>query len=192
VIFLNGFPEPDKVIEIDLPKVAKNSLILTGSALLILWILKIGIEGGLPSSFSWWAIVFFIIGYILLIILHELFHLLGFRLFGGVPWRKMVVGVNLKLGIAYATTNQLMTNRAIRKALLLPFWMTGILPAVIGLYMGSGLLTSLSALLIGGAAGDFAMFKELKELPDDWVVKDDPELPKLYVYSPDKSSALVN
>jgi len=192
VIFLIGFPEPDKVIEIDLPKVAKSSLILTGAALLILWILKVGMEGSLTSSFSWWTIVFFIIGYILLIILHELFHLLGFRLFGGVPWRKMVVGVNLKLGIAYATTNQLMTNRAIRKALLLPFWMTGILPAIIGLYMGSGLLISLSALLIGGAAGDFAMFKELKELPDDWVVKDDPELPKLYVYSPDKSNELVN
>jgi len=94
------------------------------------------------------------------------------------------------MGIAYATTDQLMTNRAIRKALLLPFWTTGILPAFIGLYIGSGLLVSLSALLIGGAAGDFAMYKELKELPDDWVVKDDPELPKLYVYSPDKGIEL--
>ena len=139
-----------------------------------------------------WTVVFFIVGYILLIILHELFHLLGFRVFGDVPWRKMIVGVNLKLGIAYATTDQLMTNRAIRKALLLPFWMTGILPAIIGLYIGSGLLVSLSALLIGGAAGDFAMYKELKELPDDWVVKDDPELPKLYVYSPDKRIELEN
>ena len=92
------------------------------------------------------------------------FILLGFRVFGGVPWKKMIVGVNLKMGIAYATTDQLMTNRAIRKALLLPFWMTGILPALIGLYIGSGLLVSLSALLIGGAAGDFAMYKELKEV----------------------------
>ena len=53
----------------------------------------------------------------------------------------MIVGVNLKMGIAYATTDQLMTNRAIRKALLLPFWMTGIVPAIIGLYIGSGLLS---------------------------------------------------
>ncbi|AMQ04500.1 DUF3267 domain-containing protein [Sporosarcina psychrophila] len=189
---MNEFPVPDKIIEIDLPKVAKSSLVLTASAFLLLWFLKIVIERDFSFSLSLWTIVFFIIGYILLIILHELFHLLGFRVFGDVPWKKMIVGVNLKMGIAYATTDQLMTNRAIRKALLLPFWTTGILPAVIGLYIGSGLLVSLSALLIGGAAGDFAMYKELKELPDDWVVKDDPELPKLYVYSPDKRIELEN
>lgn len=183
---MNELPVPDKIIEIDLPKVAKNSLTLTASALLLLWILKIIIDRDFSFSLNVWTVIFFIVGYILLIILHELFHLLGFRVFGGVSWKKMIVGVNLKMGIAYATTDQLMTNRAIRKALLLPFWTTGILPAFIGLYIGSGLLVSLSALLIGGAAGDFAMYKELKELPDDWVVKDDPELPKLYVYSPDK------
>lgn len=189
---MNEFPVPDKIIEIDLPKVAKSSLVLTASAFLLLWFLKIVIERDFSFSLSLWTVVFFIIGYILLIILHELFHLLGFRVFGDVPWKKMIVGVNLKMGIAYATTDQLMTNRAIRKALLLPFWTTGILPAVIGLYIGSGLLVSLSALLIGGAAGDFAMYKELKELPNDWVVKDDPELPKLYVYSPDKRIELEN
>ena len=189
---MNEFPVPDKIIEIDLPKVAKSSLVLTASAFLLLWFLKIVIERDFSFSLSLWTVVFFIIGYILLIILHELFHLLGFRVFGDVPWKKMIVGVNLKMGIAYATTDQLMTNRAIRKALLLPFWTTGILPAFIGLYIGSGLLVSLSALLIGGAAGDFAMYKELKELPDDWVVKDDPELPKLYVYSPDKGMELEN
>jgi hypothetical protein len=189
---LNELPVPDKIIEIDLPKVAKSSLTLTASAFLLLWILKVVIERDFSFSLSLWTVVFFIIGYILLIILHELFHLLGFRVFGGVPWKKMIVGVNLKMGIAYATTDQLMTNHAIRKALLLPFWMTGILPAIIGLSIGSGLLVSLSALLIGGAAGDFAMYKELKELPDDWVVKDDPELPKLYVYSPEKRIELEN
>lgn len=187
---MTEFPVPDKIIAIDLPKVAKNSLTLTASAFLLLWFLKISIERDFSFSLNVWTVIFFIVGYILLIILHELVHLLGFRIFGGVPWKKMIVGVNLKMGIAYATTDQLMTNHAIRKALLLPFWMTGILPAFIGLYIESGLLVSLSALLIGGAAGDFAMYKELKELPNDWVVKDDPELPKLYVYSPDKLNDL--
>jgi Putative zincin peptidase len=189
---LKEFPVPDKVIEIDLPRVAKSSLTITAGAFLFLWILKVVIEREFLLSLSLWTVVFFILGYILLIILHELFHLLGFRVFGGVPWKKMIVGVNLKMGIAYATTNEPLTNRAIRKALLLPFWMTGILPAFVGLYIGSGLLVSLSALLIGGAAGDFAMYKELKKLPDDWVVKDDPELPKLYVYAPGKRIELEN
>ena len=52
--------------------------------------------------------------------------------------------------------------------------------------MGSGVLVVLSALLIGGAVGDFAMYNQLKKLPDDWLIKDDPELPRLYVYSPER------
>ena len=92
----------------------------------------------------------------------------------------------MKLGIAYATTDQLMTNGAIKKALLLPFWTTGVVPAIIGLYFGNGTIILLAALLIGGAAGDFAMYKELRKLPNDWLIKDDPQLPRLYVYAPER------
>jgi hypothetical protein len=186
VILLNELPEPDKVIDIDLPAVAKSSLLITGASVLSLLVLKMIIEGEISFTITLWSVVIFIIGYVVMIILHECFHLLGFRMFGRVPWKRMVVGVNLKMGIAYATTDLPMTNRAIRKALLLPFWTTGIVPAVIGLSIGSGILIGLAAFLIGGAAGDFAMYRELRKLPDDWLVKDDPELPRLYVYSPDK------
>ena len=182
---LNKVSEPNKVITIDLPQVAKSSLIITAVSLVLLWAVHLLIAQNFSVAVSLWSVVLFIVGYIVLIVLHELFHLLGFRLFGNVPWKRMVVGVNLKLGIAYATTDKLMTNRAIRKALLLPFWTTGVIPAIIGLAIGNGLLISLSALLIGGAAGDFAMYKELRKLPDDWLVKDDPELPQLYVYAAD-------
>ncbi|WP_237262305.1 DUF3267 domain-containing protein [Sporosarcina ureae] len=122
------------------------------------------------------------VGYILLIVIHEFFHLLGFRIFCHVPWKNVAYGVNLKMGVAYATADQLMDNKGIRKALLLPFWMTGVLPAVLALYFNDGVLLLLGAMLIGGAAGDFAMYKELKKFPDHAMVKDDPELPKLYVY----------
>ncbi|MCZ2259046.1 DUF3267 domain-containing protein [Sporosarcina sp. G11-34] len=185
---MNELPEPDKVIDIDLPVVAKKGLYITGLALIILLVIHFVLEKGMYIRLSFISILLFIVGYVLLIVLHELFHLLGFRLFAGVPWRKMVVGVNLKLGIAYATTDELMSNKEIRKALLLPFWMTGILPALIGLYIGSGVVIVLSALLIGGAVGDFVMYKELKKLPDNWFIKDDPELPRLYVFSPKKTA----
>jgi len=183
VILLNEVPEPDKVITIDLPKVAKQSLLITAASLVGLWVIHIVVEQEFSIAITLWSVVLLIVGYIVLIVLHELFHLLGFRLFGGVPWKRMIVGVNLKLGVAYATNDQLMTNRAIRWALLLPFWTTGIVPAIIGLATGNGLLINLAALLIGGAAGDFAMYKELRKLPDDWLVKDDPKLPQLYVYA---------
>lgn len=178
--------EPDKVIEIDLPKVAKKGLLLTFLSLIGLLVLLAIIQQELSFTVTLWTVFVFIFGYIVLIILHELFHLIGFRLFGKVPWKSMVVGVNLKMGIAYATTDRPMTNKAIRKTLLLPFWTTGILPALIGLVTENGLLIGLAALLIGGAAGDFAMYKELRQLPDDWLVKDDPEQPKLYLFEPNR------
>ena len=178
--------EPDQLIEIDLPKVARSGLGLTVLSWILLLIALVLIKGEFSFTFTIWTILNFIIGYILLIVLHEFFHLLGFRIFGKVPWKSMIVGVNLKMGIAYATTDKLMTNKAIRQALLLPFWTTGVVPAVLGLALENGLLIGLAAFLIGGAAGDFAMYKELRKLPNDWVVKDDPELPRLYVYKPER------
>jgi hypothetical protein len=188
---MTGLHEPNKVIDIDLQAVAKRSLLITVLSLVVLLALKMIIVKEFSFTITWWSVAFFIIGYVVLIVLHELFHLLGFRIFAGVPWKRMIIGVNLKLGVAYATTDLPMTNRAIRKALLLPFWTTGIVPALIGLSIGNGLVVGLAALLIGGAAGDFAMYKELRKLPDDWLVKDDPELPRLYVYAPDNFDALV-
>ncbi|MCG7345798.1 DUF3267 domain-containing protein [Sporosarcina sp. ACRSL] len=181
---MENLTEPDKIIEIDLPSVAKSGLWITVWTLIGLLIVEGLIHQGASFTFSIMNILYFIGGYVVLIILHELFHLLGFRVFGKVPWRSMVVGMNLKLGIAYATTDRLMTNRAIQKALLLPFWTTGVVPAVIGLVTGNGIWLTLAAFLIGGAAGDFAMYKELRKLPDDWLVKDDPQQPKLYLFEP--------
>lgn len=181
---MDKLPAPDQVIEIDLPTVAKQGIYFTILPLLILLPLHFFLKGGFYFSFSLMAGLLLFGGYILLVILHEFFHLFGFRVFANVPWKRMRVGVDLKLGIAYATTDKLMTNRAIRKALLLPFWMTGIIPAIVGLYIGSGILILLAAFLIGGAAGDFAMYNALKKLPDDWLIKDDPKLPRLYVFNP--------
>lgn len=185
---LQELPQPNNIIDIDLPKVAKKSIIITLVSLVGLLATNGMIEQQPSLSITLWTVILFMIGYIVLIVVHELFHLLGFRLFGGVPWKSMIIGVNWKLGVAYATTDKLMTNRAIRKALLLPFWTTGVVPAIIGLWLGNNLLLVLAALLIGGAAGDFAMYKELRKLPDDWLIRDDPELPRLYVYAPDQLS----
>lgn len=183
---MNEEPIPNEVVDIELATVAKQGLYLTALSLFLLLIIHFILEEGFYFTISFFTVGLLFGGYILLVILHEFFHLFGFRLFANVPWKRMKVGVDFKMGIAYATTNQLMTNRAIRQALLLPFWLTGILPAIIGLYIGSGVLIILAALLIGGAAGDFAMYKQLRKLPDNWLVKDDPQLPRLYVFMPEK------
>lgn len=184
---MNRETKPLKIIELDLPEVMRKSLKVT----LFSFILLLGLHSyfsGLRFSITLWTFFLFIIGYLLLIVLHEFFHLLGFHLFAKVPWKQMNVGVDLKQGIAYATTDKLMQNKPLRKALLLPFWMTGILPAIIGLSIGSGLLVILSSLLIGGAAGDFVMYKELKKMPHSAWIKDHPTKPILTVYATKEDS----
>ncbi|AOV09021.1 hypothetical protein BI350_01235 [Sporosarcina ureilytica] len=169
-------------------RIVKQMFYITSFSFIILFVLQITIHQMFSYTFTLLTfsldIIIFSASYLVLIVLHEFFHLLGFRIFSKIPWRKMKVGVNLKLGIAYATTAQLMTNQEIRKSLLLPFWMTGVLPAIIGLYTDSNMLIALAALLIGGAAGDFSMYKQLKKLPNDWLIKDHPTEPKLYLYNP--------
>ena len=136
--------------------------------------------------FSFWNMIggtaLFVVLYIIFIILHEAFHLIGFMIFGRVPFKALNYGVNLEQGVAYATTERPLPNHAMKKALLLPFWTTGVLPTIVGFYLNSTVLILIGAVLIAGAVGDFAMYKELRKYPRHAIVQDDPKLPKLYVY----------
>ena len=173
---------PSKIIELNLTKVGWMSIWLTVVSSIVLLAVYGILKDGFELTITFLGFFLFIIGYVLLIILHEFFHLLGFRLFGSVKWKEMDFGINLKMGVAYATTTKLIQNKSMKIALLLPFWMTGVVPAIIGFVIDSPLLIFLSAWLIGGAAGDFAMYKELRKVPNDAWIKDDPQKPKLYVY----------
>lgn len=180
---------PDKepiIIEVDLKKLMMDNIVITiGLVLLFTAIQYICFK---DFHFSIWTMmggtVLFAILYIVFIVLHEAFHLIGFMIFGKVPYKSLNYGINLKLGIAYATTNQPLPNHAMKKALLLPFWTTGVLPTIIGFYCNSTVFVLIGAFLIAGAVGDFAMYKELRKYPKDALIQDDPHLPKLYVYLP--------
>lgn len=137
-----------------------------------------------PLSFapSLIGIVFFIVGYVVLIVLHELFHLIGFVLFAKVPISSLDVGLNWDMGVAYATTTRPVPLKAMRKTLLLPFWTTAVLPGIIGFWLGDQVLVLLSAMLAAGAYGDFYMYQALRKEPESAWVLDDPELPRLHIY----------
>lgn len=170
------------IIELDMKKIVKANIWLTITLMLLFFFINSFIHQHLIVHFSFLNLMIFIVAYIVLIILHEAFHLIGFMIFGKVQYKELDYGVNLELGIAYATTSRPLHNKAMKKALLLPFWTTGVVPTIIGFYVDSTLLVLLGAVLIAGAVGDFYMYKELKKFPNDALIKDDPKLPKLYVY----------
>ena len=171
-----------KIIKLDMKKIAKMNIWLTFGLSIGFLIINGLIHQHFTVSISFWNLLLFIVCYIALIGLHEIFHLIGFMVFGRVKFNQLEYGVNLKLGVAYATTTQPLTNKAMKRSLLLPFWTTGVIPSIIGFTLQSNLLVLLGAFLIAGAIGDFYMYKELSKFPNTSLVKDDPDLPRLYVY----------
>jgi len=180
-------PEKPFIIELNMKTLMRDNIVATiGCSLLFLFI-QFFRNNELAHYITFWSFIIdtflFFILYALLIVLHEAFHLLGFMIFGRVPFNQLHYGLNLNLGVAYATTKQPLSNKAMQRALLLPFWTTGVLPAIIGFYINSTLLLIVAAFLIAGAVGDFAMYKELRKFPSDVLIKDDTEFPRLYVYT---------
>ena len=175
--------KPDRIIELKMEEVAPKALWFNGILLIVFAAFFHIFSGPFSFSFSIWGILLFIIGYLLLIVLHELFHLIGFLLFAKVKWSSLNYGVIWEMGVAYATTSTPVQNRAMRKVLMLPFWTTAVVPTAIGFWIDSQVLVLLGAMLAAGAAGDFLMYRELlKEKKEAWVV-DDPKLPRLLVYN---------
>jgi len=173
------------VIQLDLPKVIKQNIIWTVIVSILLVSLHFAMQPqkvDLSFSSIILSTILFVLYYILLIILHEAFHLLGFVLFGKVPIRSLSYGIDLEKGIAYATTTERISNAAMKQALLLPFWTTGVIPVLIGFWLSNYTVILVGAFLIAGAVGDVAMYRELRKFPNDAQIEDDPKEPKLYVY----------
>lgn len=183
--------EPTRIIELKMEEIAPKALWINIILVVLFAAAYHLFTEPLSFRFSLAGVLFFVTGYIVLIVLHELFHLIGFVLFGGVTLASLKYGVNLKLGIAYATTTTALPNKAMKKALLLPFWTTAVIPTLLGFWLGSQVLVLLGAMLAAGAIGDFYMYRELlKERSNVWVL-DDPELPRLHIYeqNPNQKSA---
>ena len=70
-----------------------------------------------------------------------------------------------------------------RNALLLPFWLTGMLPSVIAFVIESPALLLAGAFLIAGAVGDFAMYYALLKYPKNCLIQDDEHYPRLHLYT---------
>ncbi|EIM06026.1 hypothetical protein A1A1_12987 [Planococcus antarcticus DSM 14505] len=173
---------PSHIIELKMDEIAPKALWFNAVLLVVVAAAYHFFNEPLSFRFSLAGILLFLLGYVVLIVVHELFHLIGFVLFGKVPVSSLNYGVNLKMGIAYATTNRPVQNRAMRKALLLPFWTTAFIPTVSGFALDNQVLVLLGAMLTAGAFGDFIMYHELRKQKNTAWIVDDPSLPRLHVY----------
>lgn len=177
--------DPDQLITIDMNKAQVHLFAFSLIAIIAGFLIAGFIHSDFTIKIALKKFLWFSFYYFIGIILHEFFHLLGFMLWGKCRWSDLIFGIDKELGIAYAGTKKTLRNHAMKKALLLPFWLTGLLPFIVGIYLNDGPLIAASAFLIGGAAGDFAMYKQLRQISGDAYIIDDTALPQLYVYYDD-------
>lgn len=179
--------KPDHTITFNIKKIHIQAVIITVAAIIIGAALMAFFHLESEFDISFWNFCLWVILYTGLIILHEVCHLIGFMIWGKCKKSDLVYGINRELGIAYAGTKKVIVNKAMKKALLLPFWMTGMLPFIIGLCLNSPVLMIAAAFLIGGAAGDFSMYNQLRKIKKEAFIIDDLNEPKLYVYNQNPS-----
>jgi hypothetical protein len=117
-----------------------------------------------------WFVPIFFLG----IVVHEGLHGLGFAWVGGVPRREISFGVKWLTLTPYAHCVVPMRASAYRAAVALPALALGVLPALVGLALGNGVLAAWGTLLLGAAGGDLAILWAIRRVPGRAVVRDHP------------------
>ena len=103
---------------------------------------------------------------------HEGLHAVGFML-GGVSWGDIKFG--LKHLTPYAHCKVPLPTPSYRISVLLPGIVLGLIPGVVGIITGSGVVTLYALLMLASAAGDAIIILLLINVPGDSLVLDHPD-----------------
>ena len=106
------------------------------------------------------------------IVVHEMLHAVGFRTSAQIPWGEIKFGIRWTSLTPYATTQAAMPAWAYRQAALLPAWVLGVLPIVLGVAFRSELLAAYGIVMLGGAGGDIAAVWAMRHVRQDAIVRD--------------------
>ena len=123
----------------------------------------------------------FIVVLILGVVVHELLHGLTWALAGGNRWRTIRFGFQLKTLIPYAHSTEPLEVNAYRIGVLMPGLLTGLVPSLIGVMSGNGLLTAFGIVFTVAAGGDFLILWLLRNVRPGTLVEDHPERAGCYV-----------
>jgi hypothetical protein len=148
-------------------KALKYTVIIGGVALFAyfsIWGFRLDFEFG----FFWR----FYIGILIGVVFHEVLHAIGFMIFGKAKMKDIKFGVIWKHITPYAHCKVPLKINAYRIALLLPFILTGIIPLIIALSIGNGLLFSLAVFLIVGGIGDWIIFRKIRKYHRTSLISD--------------------
>jgi len=108
------------------------------------------------------------------IAVHEGLHALAWMLAGGVKFNEIRFGFDVRNLAPYAHARTDMTARAYRVGVLTPGIVLGVIPCIVGIATGDGLLTLFGAIMLSAAIGDLYVYWIIREVPGDAQVRDHP------------------
>lgn len=113
------------------------------------------------------------VGVVLAMPVHELLHLVGFRI-AGAKWSDLRLGILWALLTSYASCRVPLPARGHALAAALPGLMLGVAPLLIGLAARSLAVCAWALVMIVAASGDALVIALLRDVPPDALVVDHP------------------
>jgi len=157
------------------------TLFIIAFVLAVIISVKINENNGMIFDLSFKGLVIFIVGYIILMFLHEGIHAIGFIVFGKAKKEDVSFGVIIKQGMIYCTTKKPLLASAYKISVILPLIITGLIPLIVVIISGHFNYIFLFSLLVSGAAGDITMFNRIKRLNKNQLILDHPKAPAYYL-----------
>lgn len=143
-----------KTVELKLGALQANMLALVVAApFLLAVIVPYAVLHGNPLAQNY-NMVLFIVAMLVGIVVHELIHGLTWSFFTKDGWKSVEFGVIWQYMTPYCTCREPMKKTPMLLAALMPTMVLGILPAVIGIALGSPLLLLFGVVMIAGGGGD--------------------------------------
>ena len=119
------------------------------------------------------------------ILLHELIHGLSWIWFGKKPLSSISYGINLKALTPYAHCNEPLDIRAYRLGAMMPGLILGIIPALLGIAGGNGVIMMFGLLFTVAAGGDALVLWLLRKEKSTVKVMDHAVNAGCYVIDPE-------
>jgi hypothetical protein len=116
------------------------------------------------------------------ILLHELIHAYTWKWLAGLSRDQLKLGIQWKTLTPYAHSKVPMALVPYRWGAVMPLLLLGVLPYMVSLATGNGLLAIFSVIFMSAAAGDMLILWMLRKVPPESMVEDHPTAAGCYVY----------
>ena len=108
-----------------------------------------------------WRLIVFLIGFFILIIIHEMIHGITWSLFTEKGWKSISFGFITKYMTAYCTCDEPLQKNQYIIGGLMPTIILGIIPAAIAIFNGSVTLFAIGAIMTLAGGGDLTIIMKL-------------------------------